>query len=151
DDITDEALSEILATGFEATTDESRISEASAVIICVPTPLSEDGTPDLGAVKAATAAVSRHMQPGTLVVLESTTYPGTTEDLLRPALEAGGRRAGEDFFPAFSPERVDPGNEHFGTKNTPKVVGGVTATCTDRAANFYALFIDTVVPARGAK
>jgi len=151
DDISDAELAEILATGFEATSDESVIARASAVVICVPTPLADDGSPDLGAVLSATAAVARHLQPGTLVVLESTTYPGTTEDLLRPALEAGGLRVGDDFFLAFSPERVDPGNPHFSTKNTPKIVGGVTAACTERASAFYAQFIDTVVPARGTK
>lgn len=151
DDISDSDMAEILKAGFVATTDEVIIAEAAAVVICVPTPLSDDGLPDLGAIVAATDVTARHLQRDTLVILESTTYPGTTEELLKPALEHRGYRAGEDFYLAFSPERVDPGNPHFGTKNTPKVVGGITSACTDRASAFYAQFIDTIVPARGTR
>lgn len=151
DDLPDDELGVMLASGFAASTDESVLAGARVIVICVPTPLSSDGGPDLGPVRSATAAVARRMQPGTLVVLESTTYPGTTEELLLPALEAGGRRVGEDFYLAFSPERVDPGNPVYGVKNTPKVVGGVTPGCTRRAAEFYGRFIDTVVTARGTR
>ncbi|WP_131106300.1 nucleotide sugar dehydrogenase [Ornithinimicrobium sufpigmenti] len=151
DDLTDADIAEMVAGGFEATTDEARIGEARAVVICVPTPLSDEGGPDLRAINAAVAAVARHLEPGMLVVLESTTYPGTTDEVVRPALEAGGLVAGSDFFLAFSPERIDPGNERFGAKNTPKVVGGHTGACTDAAAEFYGRFVDTVVRAKGTR
>jgi nucleotide sugar dehydrogenase len=151
DDLSDDQIAEIRGLGFRATTDETELSGAHTIVICVPTPLSEDGGPDLGPVRSATATVARNLQAGTLVVLESTTYPGTTEELVQPMLEAGGLELGQDFNLAFSPERVDPGNPTFGIKNTPKVVGGVTPACTDRAAAFYGRFIDTVVPAKGAR
>ena len=151
DDLSDADIAEMVAGGFEATTDESRIAEAGAVIICVPTPLSDEGGPDLTAINASVAAVARHLAPGMLVVLESTTYPGTTDEVVRPALEAGGLVAGTDFHLAFSPERIDPGNERFGAKNTPKVVGGHTPACTQAAAAFYGTFVDTVVRAKGTR
>jgi nucleotide sugar dehydrogenase len=151
DDLSDDQIAEIRSLGFRATTDESELAAAHTIVICVPTPLSEDGGPDLGPVRSATATVARNLQPGTLVVLESTTYPGTTEELVQPMLEASGLELGKDFNLAFSPERVDPGNPTFGIKNTPKVVGGVTPECTERAAAFYGRFIDTVVPAKGAR
>lgn len=150
DDLSDQDLQKMREQGFVATTDEARISEATAVVICVPTPLAADGGPDLGPVEAATAAVARHLRAGMLVVLESTTYPGTTQEVLRPAFEAGGMKAGHDFNLAFSPERVDPGNPVYNIRNTPKVVGGVTAACTQRAANFYEQFIDQVIRAQGS-
>jgi nucleotide sugar dehydrogenase len=106
----------------------------------------------LGAVKAATATISEHLQPGSLVVLESTTYPGTTEDVVRPILEAGsGLVAGTDFWLAYSPERIDPGNPEWGLRNTPKVVGGLTPACTKRAVQFYDQIVDTVVPTVGTR
>ena len=151
DDLSDADIAEMVAGGFEASTQESRIGEAKAVVICVPTPLSDEGGPDLRPINAAVAAVARNLVPGMLVVLESTTYPGTTDEVVRPALEAGGLVAGEDFFLAFSPERIDPGNEQFGAKNTPKVVGGHTAACSDAAAAFYGRFVDTVVRAKGTR
>ena len=151
DDLSDADIAEMLAGGFEATTDESRIGEAATAVICVPTPLSEDGGPDLRAVESAVAAVARNLAPGMLVVLESTTYPGTTDEVVRPALEAGGLVAGEDFHLAFSPERIDPGNEQFGAKNTPKVVGGHTPACGEAAAAFYGAFVDSVVRAKGTR
>ena len=151
DDLSDADVAAMLAAGFRATTDESELAAAATVVICVPTPLSEDGGPDLGPVRSATATVARNLTPGMLVVLESTTYPGTTEELLRPALEIGGLQVGKDLYLAFSPERVDPGNPVYGIKNTPKVVGGITEACTQRATEFYNRFIDTVVPARGTR
>ncbi|WP_265521813.1 nucleotide sugar dehydrogenase [Oerskovia flava] len=151
DDLSDESIGEMLGKGFRATSDESEISSARAAVICVPTPLSEDGGPDLGAVLSATRAVARQLTPGTLVVLESTTYPGTTEEELRPILEESGLVAGQDFHLAFSPERIDPGNAVYGMKNTPKVVGGLTPACTQVAVDFYERFVDTVVPAKGTR
>lgn len=151
DDLSDEDMAEMIAGGFEATTDESRIAEAATAVICVPTPLSEDGGPDLGAVESAVDAVARNLREGMLVILESTTYPGTTDEVVRPKLEAGGLVAGEGFHLAFSPERIDPGNEKFGAKNTPKVVGGHTPACSDAAAEFYGAFVDTVVRAKGTR
>jgi nucleotide sugar dehydrogenase len=151
DDLSDVDVAAMRAAGFTATADASVIAGAGTVVICVPTPLSEDGGPDLEAVLGATASVAAHLTAGTLVVLESTTYPGTTEELLRPQLEAGGLTVGEDVFLAFSPERIDPGNPRFGFRNTPKVVGGVTAECTRRAAAFYGRIVDTVVTAAGTR
>src|SRR5690349_4819813 len=113
-DLSDEDVARMLGMGFRATTDPAVIAEANTVVICVPTPLSADGGPDLGAVRSAVAAVAEHLHPGMLVILESTTYPGTTEEEVLPILEARGLRAGDDFYLAFSPERVDPGNTEFG-------------------------------------
>lgn len=151
DDLTDAEVAELVDLGFRASTDAAVIREAATVVLCVPTPLASDGSPDLSAVLAATAAVAEHMSPGTLVVLESTTYPGTTDDVVRPLLEAAGRTVGEDFHLAFSPERIDPGNAKFGLRNTPKVVGGCTPSCTTRAASFYGGIVDTVVEAKGTR
>jgi UDP-N-acetyl-D-glucosamine dehydrogenase len=151
DDLSDGDIAEMVAGGFRATTDEVEMSGAQVAVICVPTPLSDEGGPDLRAIEAATDAVARQLQPGMLVVLESTTYPGTTDEVVRPKLEASGMVAGEDFNLAFSPERIDPGNERFGAKNTPKVVGGHTAACTEAAAAFYGRFVDTVVRAKGTR
>ncbi len=152
DDIDPADLAEMLGAGFLATTRPTCISDSDVIIICVPTPLDDDGTPDLGAVKAATRTVSEHLQPRSLVVLESTTYPGTTEDTVRPLLEEGsGLVAGIDFSLAYSPERTDPGNPEWGLRNTPKVVGGLTADCTERAIRFYEQLVDTVVPTVGLR
>jgi UDP-N-acetyl-D-glucosamine dehydrogenase len=151
DDLTDDQVGAMIAAGFSATTDPSVISRASTVVICVPTPLSEDGGPDLRAVLSATDAIAANLAPGTLVVLESTTYPGTTDELLRPRLEATGLRAGEGFYLAFSPERIDPGNSSFGFRNTPKVVGGVTENCSARAQEFYGRIVDQVIVAAGTR
>jgi UDP-N-acetyl-D-glucosamine dehydrogenase len=151
DDLSDADIAEMLQLGFTASTDESVLASADAIVICVPTPLSLDGEPDLGAVIAATTTIARQLRPGHLVVLESTTYPGTTDEVVRPILEEGGLVAGVDFHLAFSPERVDPGNAVYGIANTPKVVGGHTPGCTDVAATFYGRFIDTVVPSTGTR
>ncbi len=152
DDLSDDAVAVMLADGFSATTDASCVAGAAAVVICVPTPLSEEGGPDLTFVRLVGEAVGDHLTPGTLVVLESTTYPGTTEEFLQPILEQrSGLRAGTDFCLAFSPERIDPGNAVYGVQNTPKVVGGLTPRCATAATEFYSQFIDTVVEARGTR
>ena len=151
DDLTAADVQEMIAHGFRPTTDETLIATAGSAVICVPTPLSEENGPDLRAVVAATEAVARRLRPGMLVVLESTTYPGTTDDVVRPLLERSGLTAGVDFHLAFSPERIDPGNERYGTHNTPKVVGGLTPACTERAAAFYRRFVQNVVPTRGTR
>lgn len=152
DDLADSDVAEMLLQGFSASADPAVLDTADVAVICVPTPLSPAGGPDLSAVESATTMVGEHLHPGMLVVLESTTYPGTTEEVVLPALEAGsGLSYGSDFFLAFSPERVDPGNADFGIANTPKVVGGVTEECTQRACAFYGEFIDTVVRAQGTR
>ena len=152
DDLSPEDVTRMIGGGFRATTDPAVIDGAATVVICVPTPLSEQGGPDLTAVRSAGEAIGRHLRPGTLVVLESTTYPGTTEEFLQPILETlSGLKAGSDFALAFSPERIDPGNAHYGVKNTPKVVGGLSEECTKQATRFYSQFIDTVVEARGTR
>ncbi|MFT5202300.1 MAG: UDP-N-acetyl-D-glucosamine dehydrogenase [Candidatus Aldehydirespiratoraceae bacterium] len=152
DDLSEDDIATMLAGGFRATTDPSCITDADVVVICVPTPLRDDTTPDLRAVEASTASIAANMTTGTLVVLESTTYPGTTDDIVRPILEEGsGLTAGVDFSLAYSPERIDPGNPQYGLRNTPKVVGGFTAACTKRAVAFYGLVVDTVVPTTGTR
>ncbi len=152
DDLSDADVARMLDAGFRATTDESLIAGARTAVICVPTPLAEGDGPDLRAVTGATEAIGRNLRPGMLVVLESTTYPGTTDDVVRPLLEKlSGLTAGTDFHLAFSPERIDPGNERFGAHNTPKVVGGTTPACTDAVAAFYGRFIETVVRTRGTR
>jgi nucleotide sugar dehydrogenase len=151
DDLSDEDLSKMVCAGFEPTTDASCLADTAAVVVCVPTPLGAEGGPDLTAVRDAMTELARHLRPGTLVVLESTTYPGTTDEVVRPILESRGLRAGVDFPLAFSPERVDPGNTAYGISNTPKVVGGHTPACTEAATAFYSLFVDTVVPTRGTR
>jgi UDP-N-acetyl-D-glucosamine dehydrogenase len=144
--------SELVATHvdagrFAASTDFSHLALADAVIIAVPTPLNRNREPDLTMVEAATRSIAPHLAPGQLVVLESTTWPGTTREVLLPILEQDGTRTvGEDFHLAYSPERVDPGNATWNTKNTPKVVGGITPACTAKASELYARAVDTVHP-----
>jgi len=146
-DVPSAALQEILAAGrFEATADPGRLGEADAISICVPTPLSKTKDPDVSYIIAATEAVRRTLRRGQAIILESTTYPGTTREVMLPVLEESGLKVGEDFFLAFSPERVDPGNPTFHTRNTPKVVGGITPACRDLACALYAPAIDTLVP-----
>lgn len=151
DDLSDLDLAEMVSLGFSAVTDPKTIRETRCVVICVPTPLSPSAGPDLGAVEAASRVIADHLSPDTLVVLESTTYPGTTDEVVRPILESSGLEAGENFWLAFSPERVDPGNKSFGIRNTPKVVGGQTDACTKRAVEHYSRFIDEVVAVSGTR
>ena len=131
---------------FSATTDMTRLSEPDAISICVPTPLSKFKDPDVSYIVAATDAVKQRLRRGQAVILESTTYPGTTREIMLPALESTGLSVGQDFFLAFSPERVDPGNAKYGTRNTPKVVGGITPDCRRVAVALYQPAIDTLVP-----
>lgn len=151
DDLSDSDIAGMLAHGFTATSDPAVISTTDIVVICVPTPLDDSGSPDLAAVMGASRSIEQHMSPGLTVVLESTTYPGTTEEILKPLLENGTRTCGKDFFLAFSPERIDPGNEKYTIVNTPKVVGGVTPESTEKAVAFYSQFIEQVVPAKGTR
>jgi UDP-N-acetyl-D-glucosamine dehydrogenase len=152
DDIPAGDVAAMLETGFRATADEAAIGAPDTVVICVPTPLSAASGPDLTAVRAATEVVGRLLRPGMLVVLESTTYPGTTDEVIRPALEtASGLTAGVDFWLAFSPERIDPGNKAYGIRNTPKVVGGQTPACAATAVRFYGKLCDQVVQAASAR
>ena len=151
DDLSDDDIRTMLTLGFTAVSDPACIADADVVVICVPTPLNDDQTPDLSAVLAATGSIAAHLRPGMLVVLESTTYPGTTDGPVRELLEVGGLRAGSDFNLAFSPERIDPGNPTFTLKNTPKVVGGFSPACTARAAEFYGGIVDTVVTTAGTR
>ncbi len=129
----------------KATTDFTRIRECDALIICVPTPLSKTKDPDLSMVVSATGRIAENMRAGQLVVLESTTYPGTTDELILPMLSEKGLKVGTDFFLAFSPERVDPGNPKFQTHNTPKVIGGMTPACGDAAKTLYLKAIEKII------
>jgi UDP-N-acetyl-D-glucosamine dehydrogenase len=146
-DIASDDLTELVASGkFSATSDESRLSEMDAVSIAVPTPLAKTRDPDMTYIIAAADAIARNAHPGMLIVLESTTYPGTTRELMQPKLEAEGLTVGENVFLAFSPERVDPGNAVWNTRNTPKVVGGITPACTEVASALYRSCLDHIVP-----
>jgi len=146
-DVPSAELAEMVSAGLiEATTDFSRAGECDAVVICVPTPLDEMKEPDTSFMESAARQIAPFLRPEMLVTLESTTYPGTTEEIVQPILESFDLKVGKDLYLAFSPERVDPGNPVYQTKNTPKVVGGVTAACTTAAVAFYERFLDTVVP-----
>jgi UDP-N-acetyl-D-glucosamine dehydrogenase len=136
---------------FEATTDFSALRSCDAVIVCVPTPLSEGREPDLSYVSATAESIAKHLRRGQLVVLESTTYPGTTEEVVKPILESTGLRVGEDFHLAFSPEREDPGNERYSTKTIPKLVGGLTKGCGEVAGALYRSFLEKVVVVSDAR
>ncbi len=145
DDVPNEAVKSAVKAGkFEATTDPRKMAKMDTISICVPTPLSKTKDPDVSYILAAMDSIKANLKKGTLVVLESTTYPGTTEDLILPLLQENGRTVGKDFFLAFSPERVDPGNAVYTTANTPRVVGGVTPDCTQVAKTFYLQSIDNV-------
>ena len=151
-DVPSAKLARLVKAGkFEATADESRMREMDAVLIAVPTPLAKTRDPDMSYVLASADAIGRHCRPGVVIILESTTYPGTTRELMQPKLEAAGLTVGQDVFLAFSPERVDPGNPKWNTKNTPKVVGGITAACTEVASALYATCLDTIVPVSGTE
>ena len=149
-DLTEDDLRSMRLAGFRATDDVSCTSSSDVVVICVPTPLSDEGNPDLDAVVEASTNIGRNLKRGALVVLESTTYPGTTDQTVRPLLEqASGLVGGVDFFLAYSPERIDPGNPVYGFRNTPKIVGGLTPRCTELAVAFFEQIVDTVVPTVG--
>ena len=150
-DLSDGDVANMLRNGYSATTDSGVVALADVVIICVPTPLLDSQRPDLGAIESCARSIARNMTADTLIVLESTTYPGTTEDFLVPILETSGLVNGADFLVAFSPERVDPGSAFYGVKNTPKLVGGTSPQATAAATDFYAQFLDSVVPLSGAK
>ncbi|MEA3225579.1 MAG: nucleotide sugar dehydrogenase, partial [Planctomycetota bacterium] len=131
---------------FTATTKMARLRTVDAVLICVPTPLTENREPDMQFIIGSTKTIAKHLQPGQLIVLESTTYPGTTSELMAPILERTGLKAGKDFHLAYSPEREDPGNKDFSTGTIPKVVGGLTKTCCEMACQLYNAAIVRMVP-----
>ncbi len=146
-DVRDEEVAALKAAGrLRATTDYAAVTECDVVIICVPTPLDKNRQPDISYILAAGRGIAAHMRPGQLISLESTTYPGTTEEDLLPVLEQSGLKVGKDFFLCFSPERVDPGSKRWNTRNTPKVVGGLTPACREVAVAFYSRVVETVVP-----
>ncbi|OGF47114.1 MAG: UDP-N-acetyl-D-glucosamine dehydrogenase [Candidatus Firestonebacteria bacterium RIFOXYC2_FULL_39_67] len=145
-DVVDGALGELVKAGkLRATMDFSVLNNVDAICICVPTPLDENKDPDISYIKSTTKQVAKYLHKGQLVSLESTTYPGTTEEIMLPELEKTGLKVGKDFFLVFSPERVDPGNRQFNLKNTPKVIGGVTKTCSEVAKHLYGQIIDNIM------
>jgi len=146
-DVPSGELKKLVDAGLiKATLDMDAAAAADAILVALPTPLSSQREPDLSIVQAAVEELAPHLRKGHLVVLESTTYPGTTREVLQPILESSGLKAGDDFHLAFSPERVDPGRTDWTTHNTPKIVGGVTPACTERAAELYRSAVETVVP-----
>ena len=144
--ISDGDIAAMRGAGFEATTDFSRAGECDALVICVPTPLDRSREPDLSFVIATMDSIAPHLRAGQMLTLESTTWPGTTEEVLLPYVEAAGLIVGHDFALVYSPEREDPGNPDFTTRSIPKIVGGHTSTCREAGIAFYASFIDRVVP-----
>ena len=151
-DISDETLAQVLdKQEFAAISEISAIADHDAIIVCVPTPLTKMKTPDLSYVEQAVGEISKYFHAGQILVLESTTYPGTTEELVLPMLELGGLEVGKDFCLAFSPERVDPGNKQFNIHNTPKVVGGVTPVCSEAVQTLYERFVQNVVTVSSPK
>ncbi|WP_214627189.1 nucleotide sugar dehydrogenase [Paenibacillus agaridevorans] len=145
-DVVNEDLDAIVQSGYLlATTDFAEVAKADCICICVPTPLDKHQQPDVSYVRASAESIVPYMHKDMLIVLESTTYPGTTEEVLKPILESSGLKCGRDFYLAFSPERVDPGNLLYKTKNTPKVVGGVTDSCTDVAATLYESILEAPI------
>jgi UDP-N-acetyl-D-glucosamine dehydrogenase len=146
-DVPDSEVAKLIAERrFRATTDFSVVRELDTINICVPTPLRKTKDPDMSYIVSAIEEIAKYAHPGLLIILESTTYPGTTDELLLPTFEKLGLKVGEDFFLCFSPERVDPGNPIYQTSNTPKVVGGVTPACTEIGRTFFSQALDTVVP-----
>ena len=151
-DVPDQTIADAVNAGkFTATYDFSALKDADTVSICVPTPLSKSRDPDISFILSATEEIRKYLHPGQLIVLESTTYPGTTDELIVPELEISGFKVGSDFYVAFSPERIDPGNVSFNTHNTPKIVGGITPECTEIARLFYSAFIERVIPVSSTK
>ncbi len=151
DDLDDDDVAAMVRAGFTATTEPACLAGSRTAVICVPTPLQIGGGPDLEAIEVAAQTVARHLHPGMLVVLESTSYPGTTDEVVRPILETSGLLAGRDFHLAYSPERIDPGNPVYGLRNTPKVVGGCTTACAAAAVDFYRQLVDEVVQTKGTR
>ena len=146
-DVSSAALRQVVESGqFRATDDFAVLGEVDTISICVPTPLSKSKDPDISYIVSVTQAICKHLHPVQLIVLESTTYPGTTDEVILPQMQATGLQLGKDFMLAFSPERIDPGNKIFHLGNTPKIIGGVTAKCTRVAKHLYQQIIDTVVP-----
>jgi len=146
-DVQSATLQALITAGrYHATTEMAELADNDAILICVPTPLRKSKDPDISFVLAAAAEVKTYLRPGQLVILESTTYPGTTEELLLPLFTEGGLRVGQDFSLAFSPERIDPGNPHFHVRDIPKIVGGVTPTCAALAALLYGQIVTQVLP-----
>ncbi len=146
-DVSTADVAALAAAGkLSATTDFACVADLDTINICVPTPLRKTKDPDLSYIVAGTERTAEFLKPGTLVVLESTTYPGTTDEVVQPILERGGLKGGVDFFLAFSPERVDPCNPTFNTHNVPKVVGGLTPTCSALAADLYGAAIEAIIP-----
>jgi UDP-N-acetyl-D-glucosamine dehydrogenase len=151
-DITSSTLREFIEVQrLHFTSDYSVLENIDAVSICVPTPLRKTREPDISYIVSAIQQVRAYLHPGQLIVLESTTYPGTTDEVMLPELESTGMKVGQDFFLAFSPERIDPGNPHFGTQNTPKIVGGITPICTELAQIYYGAAIETVIAVSSAR
>ena len=145
-DVEEQRLAALVKSGtLSASSDLDELGRCDAIIICVPTPLSKTKDPDLSMVVESAKAIAARLRPGQLVILESTTYPGTTDELVHPLMEERGFKVGEQFFLAFSPERVDPGNARFNTRNTPKIVGGLTPTCTRMAEALYKYAVDTII------
>lgn len=144
-DVDDARLSELVAKKrLSATSDFSALAECDFISICVPTPLGKGKDPDMSYIVQVAAELKKYLRPGQVVILESTTYPGTTEEIVQPTLQQTGLKAGEDFHLAFSPERIDPGNPKFGLRNTPKIVGGVTHACTEIVKSYYGTFVERV-------
>jgi len=151
-DVDGAALAALVKAGkVRATTDMDALREVDSINICVPTPLSKTRDPDISYIDAAVERIAATLQPGQLIILESTTYPGTTEEVILPRLQESGLEVGKDFFLAFSPERVDPGNASYSTKNIPKVVGGITPACTEAATALYRQTLSEVVPVSSAR
>ncbi|MBI2819734.1 MAG: nucleotide sugar dehydrogenase, partial [Acidobacteria bacterium] len=152
DDVPPDDLSPLVEAGcLRASSDFSLLAEVDTVDICVPTPLRKTKDPDLSCILSAVQEIQKYLHRGMLVILESTTYPGTTEEFILPRLAETGLKVGEDFFLCFSPERVDPGNRNFHTRNIPKVVGGITQSCAELGTLFYRQAMDTVVPVSSTK
>lgn len=148
-DIPSHELKRLVDAGkITGTVDDAMLAEVDSINICVPTPLRKTKDPDVSFIVDSVEKIAKHLRPGQLIILESTTYPGTTEELILPRLESTGLKVGKDFFLAFSPERVDPGNPNYTTKNIPKVVGGITPACTEVAVLLYQRALETVVPVR---